>query len=175
MKFWKIFDSIIDGLGFLAGIIIIFTMITVSTDVTLRYTLNKPITWSTEITEVSLLYIAFLGITWLLKKEGHVNVDIILIHLKPKSQALLGILSSVVGVFIAFILVWYGAITSFQYTVQGIAEPTILELPKGPLMTIIPLGSFFLLFQFVRRAYNFWVKWKALSGKETQKVKQGIN
>ena len=161
VKIGAIFDRTINLLAFLGGVIIIFTMIAVCSEVVRRYFLNRPIIWVSEITEISLLFIAFLGTAWVLKKEGHVKVDILLIHLSSRIQALFGIISSIIGVFICLLLVWYGAQVSWHNIQEGLYEPTILELPKGPLLTIIPVGSFFLLIQFLRRACGYWGEWRA--------------
>lgn len=160
MRFWTVFDRIIDILAFLAGILVIFAMLAVCTDVSLRFFWNYPIVWVYEITELSLLFIAFLGTTWLLKKGGHVRVDIILVRVSQRTQELLGMVSSIIGILICLVLVWYGIQVSWQFTAEGISDPTILELPKGPILIIIPLGSFLLLIQFLRSIHGYWRKWQ---------------
>jgi TRAP-type C4-dicarboxylate transport system permease small subunit len=162
LKIGAFFDRIIDLLAFLAGVLVILAMVAVCAEVVMRYFLNSPLIWVSETTEIALLFIAFLGTAWLLKKEGHVKVDIVLARVNPRAQALLGIISSIVGVFICVLLVWYGALVSFQFIQKDLYEPTILELPKGPLLTIIPVGSFFLLIQFLRRMYDHWRRWRVI-------------
>ena len=160
MRFWAVFDRTIGILAFLSGVLIIFAMLVVCTDVSSRFFWNYPIMWVPEITALSLLFIAFLGTTWLLKEEGHVRVDIILARVSPRTQALLGIFASIIGIFTCLFLVWYGIQVSWQFTAEGIADPTILELPKGPISTIIPIGSFLLFIQFLRGTYSYWRKWQ---------------
>jgi len=160
VRFWAVFDRTIGILAFLSGVLIIFAMLVVCTDVSSRFFWNYPIMWVPEITALSLLFIAFLGTAWLLKEEGHVRVDIILARVSPRTQALLGIFASIIGIFTCLFLVWYGIQVSWQFTAEGIADPTILELPKGPISTIIPIGSFLLFIQFLRGTYSYWRKWQ---------------
>jgi len=160
-KVTTIFDRTINYLAFIAAVLLIFVMLAVGVDVVMRYFLNRPMVWVMEITEISLLFITFLGTAWLLRKDGHVKVDILTSHLNLRVQALLGIISSIIGIFVCIILVWYGIQVSYSYTQQGLYEPTLLELPKGPLLTIIPIGSFLLLVQFVRRALGYLQQWRA--------------
>ena len=70
MKVTGIFDSIMSSLYVLAGVLVIFVMLAVSFDVTMRYFLGNPQGWVLTITEVMLLYITFLGTAWLLKRYG---------------------------------------------------------------------------------------------------------
>lgn len=165
-KAGTVFDRTIGYLAFLAAVLLIFTMLAVSAEVVMRYFLHRPMIWVMEITEIILLFVTFLGAAWLLRREGHVTVDVLLSHLDPRTQALLGIVSSIIGILICIILVWYGINVSYVYTKGGLYEPTLLELPKGPLLTIIPLGGFLMLVQFTKRAYRCLQHWRASPSEE---------
>jgi TRAP-type C4-dicarboxylate transport system permease small subunit len=124
----------------------------------MRYFLNQPLQWIIEITEYALLYITFLATAWLLKREGHVTVDVILNRLGKRTQSFLGIFSSVIGIIVSSCLIWYGVEVAWDHFQRGIYNPTVLEFPKAPIIAIIPLGSLVLLFQFLRRAYGHLMK-----------------
>ena len=142
-------------MAFLAGIILVFIMLSVGLDVILRYFFNRPMIWVTEVTECLLLYITFLGTGWLLRDEGHVKVDIILTRLKPESTAFLGILSSLVGIFVSIMLTFYGMSVTWNYFRRAIYTPTAMEIPVAAIILIIPIGSFMLLIGFIRRTGRF--------------------
>ncbi|MEJ2726617.1 MAG: TRAP transporter small permease subunit [Deltaproteobacteria bacterium] len=147
------FDRVIDGMIFLAGLILVFIMLSVCMEVILRYFLNRPQMWVTEVTEVLLLYITFLGTTWLLRQEGHVKVDIILNRLKPKAIALMGIVTSAIGIFVSITLTVSGFQLTWDYLQRGIYTPTAMEIPVSIIIVIIPVGSLMLLVQFIRRGW----------------------
>jgi len=163
-RFFQLFDHILNAMAFLAGIILVFIMLSVGLDVILRYFFNSPMIWVTEVTECLLLYITFLGTGWLLRDEGHVKVDIILTRLKPESTAFLGILSSLVGIFVSIMLTFYGMSVTWNYFKRGIYTPTAMEIPVAAIILIIPIGSFTLLIGFIRRTGRFigeyWIKKK---------------
>ncbi|MFC1902893.1 TRAP transporter small permease [Chloroflexota bacterium] len=159
-KLGIIFDKLTDFLAFLAACVLIFTMLAVCTEIVMRYFLNRPLIWVNEVTEVLLIYITFLGAAWLLRREGHVKVDILVAHLGQRTQAFLGIISSIIGLSICIVLVLYGIEVSGDYMKRGLFEPTLLELPKGPLLTIIPIGFFLLFIQFIRRTYGYIRSWR---------------
>jgi TRAP-type C4-dicarboxylate transport system permease small subunit len=151
----KIFDTVLELLSFISGIIFIFIMSSVCIDVFMRYFLNRPMNWVIEISEYLLVYMTFLGTAWVLRQDGHVTVDILTIRLNPKVRVITGITSSLIGVFVCLIIVWFGTIETWDNFERGVRNPSILEFPKAPLLAVIPFGSFFLMIQFIRRAFGF--------------------
>ncbi len=150
----RILDKIMEIFAFLAGLILAFILLSVCLEVFMRYFLNRPLQWVVELTEYALLYITFLGAAWLLKRGGHINVDIFLSLLSSRTRAGLKIFSSLIGIIVSFCLVWYGFAVSWEHFQDGIYNITLLEFPKAPLLAIIPIGSLLLLAQFIRRAYG---------------------
>ena len=122
----------------------------------MRYFLKMPQVWVVEITEYTLLVITFLGTAWVLKREGHVKVDLVLNRLKPRAQAFINIITSVVSALVLLVVAWYGLRISWDYFQKGIFELSMLDIPKAPIMVVIPIGSILLLIQFLRRAYGYW-------------------
>jgi TRAP-type C4-dicarboxylate transport system permease small subunit len=156
-KIGRIIDRIVDAFAFAAGLVLTFILLSVCLEVIMRYFLNRPLQWVIEITEYALLYITFLGTAWLLKREGHITVDVILVRLSPKTRAILGIFSSVIGVIVCVCFVWYGTEVAWDHFRRGVYNPTVLEFPKAPIIAIIPIGSLVLLVQFLRRGYGFLI------------------
>lgn len=174
VKAGDIFDRIIDSLAFFAAVLIIFAMVLVSAEVVCRYFLHSPIIWSFEITEWTLLFICFLGTAWLLKKEGHVKVELLTDRLKLKTQAIFGIISSVLGVVICLFFVSYGLLVAVDYFQRGVYDPTVLELPKWVLASGVPFGGFLLLIQFLRRTYKYIRSWRAPIEERPPEVVRGL-
>lgn len=155
-----IFDGILNVFAFLSALLLAFIMLSICLEVIMRYFLNRPLVWVIEMSEYALLYITFLGTAWLLRREGHVTVDILLVRLNPKNQAALGFLSSIVGIIISLILIWYGSEVAWDHYVRGVFKPTVLQFPTAPVLAIIPIGSVILAMQFIRRGYLFLRKWR---------------
>jgi TRAP-type C4-dicarboxylate transport system permease small subunit len=92
-----------------------------------------------EVTEQLLLYITFMGTAWLLKKEGHVAVDFVLLRMRPKTRSFFGIVSCLIGILICAALTWYGFKVTWVNLRQGAYFSSVLELPKAPVFVIIPI------------------------------------
>ncbi len=166
-KITAIFDRTLALLAILAGVVIIFIMLSVLTEIVMRDFLNRPQTWVVELSEYALLWITFLGTAWLLKREGHVKMDMVLNRLNPGRQVVLNIITSVIGLIICLVTTWYGVQMTWSHFQRGIFEPTtVLDLPKAPIMVIIPIGFFLLSIQFLRRTYGYVGRWRASRDKE---------
>jgi len=154
-----ILDSINDVLFWLAAILLIFGWFSVCYEVFMRYVLNQPTIWAVELTEHSLVWITFLGTAWLLRKDGHVGIDFLVIRLKPKAQIIINSFNSVLCAIICGIVGFYGTHVVWDQFRRGLATPSLMEIPLAPLYIIIPIAFFLLFIQFLRRAYGYLAKW----------------
>ena len=101
--------------------------------------------------EYSLLYITFAGTAWVLKRDSHVKIDILNTLLSPRHVCILNFISNIIGVFVCSVLTYYGTKVTWDHFERGMYNPTLMEFPKGPLLLIIPVGTFLLLIEFIRR------------------------
>ncbi len=154
-KLALIFDQILDGMVVFAAVLLVFAVLSVSVAVASRYFLGYPIGWVIEINSYILLYIPFLVGAWVLRQEGHVIIDILLERLNPRTQPLINIVTSIVSALVCFILTGYGAVDTWDLFRTDYFTPTQLELPKWIINVIIPIGSFFLFVQFLRRGHGY--------------------
>ena len=161
-----IFDRAIGVLALIAAFPIIFTMIVISYEVVTRYMLDRTSLWVTEFSTYSLLWLTFLGAAWLLRKEGHVRMELVLTKLNPRTQALMNVITSIVGILICLVLVRYGVQVAWESFQMGTYYPSLLRVPKWPNYSIIPLGSFLLSVQFLRRTLGYLAQWRELSKEE---------
>ena len=165
-KVTAIFDRTIGSLAALASFLIIFIAVSVSTAVVMRYFLERPIFWVVEVSGYSLLYITFLAAAWLLKEEGHVKMDLLLNRLKPRTQALLNMITSIISAIALLIVVRYSARATWEYFQNDYYVPGLLEPPQWAILVIIPIGSLLLSIQFLRRTYGYLINWRALLKKQ---------
>jgi C4-dicarboxylate transporter DctQ subunit len=161
-KSGRLFDRLIDFATVLAGIMIIFLMLSVSMEVVLRYFWGRPISWVDEIAGYILLYIPFLIAAWVLRREGHVTMDLLTDRLNPGPRYLLNFVTSLISAAICIVLTWFGWRSSLYFVRVHYQTPTVLMLPKGVLSGIIFVGFFLLAVQFLRRAHRFWKDWTLL-------------
>jgi TRAP-type C4-dicarboxylate transport system permease small subunit len=160
MKGASVFDRILGIFFFLGAIILAFILLAVCWDVIARAVANKPLSWVLEFSEYSLLFMCFLCAAWVLRNNGHVISDLLLVRLSPKKQAFLNTLTSILGAVICVILTGFGTYISLDKLWAGSFLPTTIKPPDFPLFMIIPKGSFLLTIQFLRRAFANYKIWK---------------
>ncbi|MBI4186470.1 MAG: TRAP transporter small permease [Chloroflexi bacterium] len=157
---WSIFDGIIDRLALLGGILLAFVMLLVVAEVIMRYLVGQSIRWEFEVTEYSLVFMTFLATAWVLKEEGHVILDLLVERLRPKPKAMANTITSIVGALVCLALAWYGISTTLEFYRLDVRQPSTFNPPSFILYIIIPIGSFLLFLQFLRRAYNHLGIWR---------------
>jgi TRAP-type C4-dicarboxylate transport system permease small subunit len=164
-KIAAILDLVIDRvliiLTVIAGVLCILLMLGISTEVVTRYFFKKPILGMLEASEMAMLYITFLSAAWVLKKEGHVSMDLINSYLSPRALAVINTFLSMIGATIALVLFGYGIKVTIGVFQEGTHMPGNMEINVGYQLLIIPVGSLLLFIQFLRRAYGFWKKSKS--------------
>ncbi len=151
-KIIRVFDIILNIGGALSAVCLIAVMLLTSVKVIFRYGLRQGLIGIDQISGTLLLYIAFLGAAWVLRREEHITIDLFVTRLSPEAQRWLNVINSIIGALICLVLTIYGSmevVTSWQ---KGILIPAEIEIPRVVNLAVIPLGSFFLWLQFMRRA-----------------------
>lgn len=155
-KSTKIFDNFLNTGGALAGVLLIAVMLLTSVKVFFRYVLQEGLLGVDQISGTFLLYITFFGAAWVLKREEHVSIELLVVRLRPKTRRWLNVINSIVGAIICLILTIYGSMEVIYSWQKGILIPAEIEIPRVVNLTVIPLGSLFLWIQFMRRAYQYF-------------------
>ena len=137
---------------FIASLMMAGLMIIVCVDLTLRYVFNSPLIWGTEVTEILLLYITFLGAAQVFREDSHVVIDILLVFGSARRRKILGLLSCMFVGIVAAVLVYYGFATSYNHYMRGVFNPTIIETPIALIIVIIPIGCVPLLLEVLLKA-----------------------
>ena len=157
----SIFDRIIDYLAIVAIVLMAFAWLLVCVEVFIRYFLDRSIVWSAELTGYILVHITFLSTTWLLKREGHVNVDIVLNQLNPQNRAFLNMSTSFLCVILCLAITWFTAEALWLSAQQGLhMVEHFLMPPKWAVHAVIPVGSLLLMVQFIRRGNGYLRSWR---------------
>ncbi len=150
----KGFNSV---LVFIASLMMAGLMIIVCVDLTLRYFFNSPLLWGTEVTEIMLLYITFLGMAWVFREDGHVVIDVFTSQVAGRKKKILnGISYFLVGI-VSVVLIYYGFYTAFDHFKRGVFNPTVIETPIALIIIVIPIGSIPLFLEVlikIRRLFN---------------------
>jgi TRAP-type C4-dicarboxylate transport system permease small subunit len=162
-RFWALFDRVNNVMAGCGMAVLGFILLAVCWEVVTRYFLGKGTIWVEEIGEYSMLFMTFLAAAWLLRMDGHVEMDIVVTRFSQQTQLLVRVVASWVGAAICMVMTYSGADVAFDHLQRGLHQPTPVEPPDFPLFAVIPLGFLMLSIQFIRRGYAAFVTWKASS------------
>jgi C4-dicarboxylate transporter DctQ subunit len=152
--FWKFFDKLLDAMAALAGVILVFITAAVCYTIGMRFLFKQTTIWIMPITEYALLWIVFLGSTWLLREGGHITTDVVYVHLHEKMKNYLDCTMSVVGGLACVFMLFFGILHVFDCIANRVTDVRAITLPKADVFIIIPIGSLLLAIQFFRRAWS---------------------
>ena len=159
MKFFaaadRVFDAIVKYFGYLAAALLVLMSLAISLDVILRYVINTPIKWVFEGTEYALLFITFLAVAWVLKRDEHVRLDLVLNSLKEKPRARVEAITSLIMAAVCLVI----TLTSAHYTIYLFQNHITIQkyytIPQFTVFFIIPVGFFMLFIQSLKRTRQF--------------------
>ncbi len=138
----------------LAAVLMVIMVLSVCFEIVSRYFFNRPTEWNVGMVEYILFCITFLGTGALLRKDGHVRVDLGLNLFAPRGRALLNFITSCAGLVSSGIMVWYGSKTTLNLLVRGVMTAQDPEIPKCVFIGLIPLGFFFVIIEFTKMAID---------------------
>jgi C4-dicarboxylate transporter DctQ subunit len=153
-KFWLFFDRLIDVMVFLSGLTMAFITAAICYEVVMRYFFLSPSVWVVQTCEYGLLWIVFLGTTWLLREKGHVTVDIIYSRLRDERRSFLNILTFSLAGIACLLVALFGALYTWESIVSRINDVRAVTVPKYAVFVIIPVGSLLLAIQFFRMVWS---------------------
>jgi TRAP-type C4-dicarboxylate transport system permease small subunit len=138
----------------LAAVLLCAIMLATVVKVVFRYGLNESLIGVDQLSGTSMLYITFLGAAWVLRREEHGTIDLLLSALRPQAKLRMIAISSVIGALICLTVALFGTLEVISSWQRGVQIPNELEYPRAFNLVIIPLGFLCLGLQFLRRARN---------------------
>ena len=152
--FWKFFDRLSDIMAVLAGVLLVFISAAMCYTIFMRFIFRRTTIWITLMSEYALLWIVFLGTTWLLREGGHITTDVIYVHLNEKTKHYLDFIMSIIGGLACAMLFYFGIVHMYDCIIHGVTDVRAITVPKSAIFVIIPLGSILLTIQFFRNAWS---------------------
>ena len=156
VKIGRILDRLMEGFAWLAGLLMMFSLIAVCIDVVMRYFFNRPTGWVLQFSEYILLYIPFLAAAFVLREESHIRIDIVLNRLTRKTQSLISMITSLLSCLVLAILTYYGTYITIDFYQRNVPTLKYLKIPEFLVIMVIPIGCFLFSIQFIRRAYGYY-------------------
>jgi C4-dicarboxylate transporter DctQ subunit len=130
-------------------------------DVIARYLFNSPTVFAGEISRMIQVTFATLGAAYVLQQEEHVSVEILVMRLNTRLQALIDGITSAIAVFFSCILVWLLWDLTKASFIMG--ERTVdIGWLLWPVKLIATIGILLLGFQFIAHSCKHFAAIKSI-------------
>ena len=111
-------------------------------DVFLRYSLNMPIIGSYEMIQFMLAIAVALGLSYCTFEKGHVNIDVLITRLSPRTQAILNSVTGFLGLVMIALMTWQTCVYILIQIKTNMYYQTLL-IPVYPFIAIVAFGIAF--------------------------------
>jgi len=162
--FARIYDGVLLGMAWFAGLLMAAMMVTICVDVVLRNLGYQSSAHLFTFTEYALLLIPCLGAPWMVLEKGHVFVEIGLMYLGREQRALMVRLIGILCILVCAILAWYGSQVTIASFIRNDVDVRSFDMPRWILVAFIPLSFGMMGMEFLRfmvRGENFLGKLSA--------------
>ncbi|WP_233275790.1 TRAP transporter small permease [Salibacterium aidingense] len=141
-------------------LLLIVIIVLILIDIIALSTLNYSFSWVFEVTEYLLLFIPFLGVAFVLKREEHIKLDFLLNLLNIEQRTMVEIINSFIGLITSLIIAVFGFLVTWKFLVNSAMTEAVLQLPRFIIVGIIPISFVFVTIQFLRNITNKIEKYK---------------
>jgi len=157
-------DAISDWSGKLVSVLILFMMVVLLTEITLRYVFNAPTSWAHESSQHMFGAFSMLAGAHVLLHFQHVRVDVIYSRFSPRGRAILDSVTYLLFFLFCGLMLKYG----IEYATMAVKIKEMSFSPWGPpiypLKCAVPLAAGLILLQGVAHYIRFLHK--AITGRE---------
>jgi len=116
-------------------------------EVVMRYVFNRPTIWVHETSGYFFGALFVLGGAYTLLHNGHVNVEILHVHLPVRARAAVDILTSGVFFLLFGVMFWYGIKLAAISVASLEVSHTVWGPPVYPIKIMVPIGVLFMMLQ----------------------------
>ena len=149
----KILALVIEGLthltGWIAALSLVAAAVVVTEGVIVRKLFGISTIWQIEASVYLLIFTVFSGAAFVQKSEHHLNVDLVVIHLSPKTREVTLIIVSIISCMIAAVLAWYAWPMWWETVVNNEHSESLWGPPLWIPYFFLPLGMTILFLQYI--------------------------
>lgn len=127
--------------------------------VVMRYVFNHALSWPEEVMRYFLICLVFIGISSVMKIDGHLKVKIITSFLSKKAIFIIDTITSIIVIIFFIYTIWLGIeMTMLIKEIEQTAQS--FEFPLWISWLPIPIGFSLSIIQLIRCQYAAWENYK---------------
>ncbi|NRG17773.1 TRAP transporter small permease [Rhizobiales bacterium] len=150
-RFDRSFDRLLVALAALAGAIFAAIALLIPVNVVLRNAFDTSIYGLLDAIEYGLLAATFLAAPWVLAKNAHVTVDLLVSSLRPGARRIADMAVNLMGAAVSAVFLWYALEALGLSYSRGSMIRTAFIIPEWWTLTVAPLSMALIFVEFLRK------------------------
>lgn len=146
----KLYDGVIVGMAVLAGLGLVWLMVSVIVSVVMRNAGVQPFAWLFTSAEYALLYLTMLGAPWLVREKGHVHIELVTAALPEGLRQVVSRFVALLCVAVCVILAWKGVELCLRNLERNDYDVRAYFFPRWMLTISFPIAFGFMATEFAR-------------------------
>ena len=135
--------------GVFAAILIGLAVFVICDMVIVRYFFNVPTIWQIDVVTYAIVGATFIGSPYVLMTRGHVNVEILPLHIGPRARYWLALITAMFALFFCLVLFVLCTQYWFQAYSEGWKSNTVWRARLWVPYLSMPIGLGLLVLQYL--------------------------
>lgn len=145
----RVMASASDVCGVLAALMIFASVLITCQMIWVRSVLNQSSIWQTEFVIYLMISATLIGLPYVQRVRGHINVDLVPIWLGNRMRRAFASLTLVAAILIIGVMFWFGAGIFFDAWERGETSGTVWDAPMWIPYLAMPIGFGLFLLQLI--------------------------
>ena len=145
------FDRLLLVLACFAAAIFAAIALAIPLNVVLRNGYGTAIRGLLDVIEFGILAATFLAAPWVLSKNGHVSVDLVVSALPHRGRRVANLMANVIGTAVSATFFWYAVQAMLASYARGAMVRATFIYPEWWVLAIIPVSMALIVVEFLRR------------------------
>ena len=150
----KALAFVVNFFAFIAGTTLVWLMVSVITSVLMRNAGWQPFAWLFTSAEYGLLYMTMLGAPWLVRKKGHVHIELVTAALPDKARGIVSRIVAIACVMVCVVLAWKGVELFLKNIERGDYDTRAYYFPRWMLTIAFPVSFGLMAIEFSRYIFG---------------------
>lgn len=150
----RLYDSMVTGMAILAGLLLVWLMVSVVTSVVMRNIGVQPFSWLFTSAEYAILYMTMLGAPWLVREKGHVHIELVTAFLPPAARRVASRTVALGCVLVCLVLAWQGLDLFLTNIERNDFDVRAYFYPRWLLTISFPIAFGIMAIEFARFVFG---------------------
>jgi TRAP-type C4-dicarboxylate transport system, small permease component len=146
----RIYSRLVDMMAMLAGLALVWLMVSVVLSVAMRNLGLQPFAWLFTSAEYGVFYMTMLGAPWLVREKGHVHIELLTAALPKTIRNVVSRFIALLCVAVSLVLAWYGLELLLTNIARNDFDVRAYFYPRWLLTIMFPISFLVMAIEFAR-------------------------